>query len=196
MRVSTAGKPGPGANTAVWLPEIRSPGAPRGAAAKVAQSNKEFSPRVSIVRAGSEVAFPNLDRIFHNVFSLSPTKSFDLGLYRNGASKSVAFDKPGLVHVFCNIHSHMIAYLLVVDSDIYGITDQAGNITLERVPAGMQTVSGWSAEGEEWSRSVVVKAAGTAELEVTLDATGHRETPHKNKYGKDYPPPDDEQDRY
>src|SRR5262245_37479343 len=81
---------------------------------KLAQKNESFVPRVVPVAVGTTVDFPNLDPIYHNVFSLSPVKRFDLGKYPRGQSKAVIFNRPGLVNVFCDIHSEMAAYVLVL----------------------------------------------------------------------------------
>jgi plastocyanin len=163
---------------------------------KIAQRKKQFEPRVSIASVGSTVDFPNFDRVFHNVFSLSTPKSFDLGLYRKGKSKSVRFDHPGLVQVYCNIHPHMAAYLMIVDSERHGVADTDGTITLRAIPAGRWTVRGWNARGGMWTRQVTVRPARTSSLTVEIDVSSWRETPHLNKHGKEYPPPDDDDFRY
>jgi plastocyanin len=81
--------------------------------ARMDQRNEAFVPHVLAIVAGTTVDFPNNDKTYHNVFSLSPTKPFDLGRYAVGRSKSVRFDRPGIVRVFCDIHSHMSAFILV-----------------------------------------------------------------------------------
>ena len=186
------------ADAVVWLPGARTlPGsARRAAAAKVAQRKKTFEPHVEVVRAGSEVAFPNFDRIYHNVFSLSEIAPFDLGLYRNGASRSLAFPRPGVVRIYCNIHPDMAAFLVVVDSDFFGKSGADGTLELRGVPAGACTVSAWHEKGGEGERPVTVEPGGTTRVAVQLDASRWRPEKHKNKYGKDYPPPDDDENRY
>jgi plastocyanin len=163
---------------------------------KIAQREKQFEPRVSVVSVGSTVDFPNFDRVFHNVFSLSTPRSFDLGLYRKGKSKSVRFDHPGLVQVYCNIHPHMAAYLMVVDSARHGAADPDGAITIRAIPTGRQTVEGWNARGGMWTRQVTIQPARTTSVIVELDVSSWRETSHLNKHGKEYPPPDDDDFRY
>lgn len=163
---------------------------------KIAQRKKRFEPRVSIVSTGSTVDFPNYDRVFHNVFSLSTPKSFDLGLYRKGKSKSVRFDDPGLVQVYCNIHPHMAAYLMVVDSARHSTADPQGVITLRGIPPGHQKVQGWNSRGGMWTRNVTVRPGRTTPVFVKLDISSWREVPHLNKHGKEYPPPDDDDFRY
>src|SRR5207249_1197908 len=85
----------------------------------ITMKEKRFEPRVLPVLAGSEIAFPNVDPLFHNAFSLSGKNKFDLGLYKDGASKSQKFKEPGVVRVFCNIHPKMTAYVLVLQNPWY-----------------------------------------------------------------------------
>lgn len=185
----------PGDDSIAWLRDLRSTG-PSQTTVRIAQRDKQFTPRVSVVSVGSTVDFPNFDRVFHNVFSLSSPGPFDLGLYRKGKSKSVRFDQPGLVQVYCNIHPHMAAYLMVVDSDRYETADGEGLVTLRRVPAGRRTVEGWNVRGGMWSRQVSVRPARTTDITVELDISSWREVQHLNKHGKEYPPPDDDDFRY
>jgi plastocyanin len=185
----------PGDDSVAWLQDIRATG-PTDERVAIAQRDKQFEPRISIVSIGSTVDFPNYDRIFHNVFSRSMPRSFDLGLYRKGKSKSVRFDHPGLVQVFCNIHPHMAAYLMIVDSARYATADDAGVITLQHVPPGRRTVQGWNVRGGMWEHEVLVRSGRSVTVNVELDISSWRELPHLNKYGKEYPPPDDEEFRY
>jgi len=97
---------------------------------------------------------------FHNVFSLSKTKTFDLGRYSRGKSKAIRFDRPGVVQVFCDIHSHMNAYILVFAHRYFAVTDQAGNFTIAGVPPGKYTVAVWH-EGEvRETRTVTIPDSG------------------------------------
>lgn len=193
-------KRGPAPNAVVWLPGSAAPlGAPPGDAAlraRIASQAKRFEPRILAVPAGTTVDFPNLDRIFHNVFSLSPNAKFDLGLYRNGASRPMTFEAPGLVRIYCNIHTQMAAFLLVVDGKIHGQTGPDGTVLLTGIPPGRHGVRVWDEKGGDFTGSVDVASGRTASLTVALDAASFKETPHKNKYGKDYPPPDDDDNRY
>ena len=185
----------PGDDSVAWVPKLegREPNAPR---LKIAQKKKQFEPRVAIVSVGSTVDFPNYDRVFHNVFSLSKPKAFDLGLYRRGKSESVRFSQPGLIQIYCNIHPHMVAYLMVVDSRRHGVADAEGRITLRDIPAGPTVIEGWNVRGGMWSREVTVRAGGTTRLAVELDISSWRDASHLNKHGKEYPPPDDDDFRY
>ncbi|MCU0302558.1 MAG: hypothetical protein MUC56_00650 [Thermoanaerobaculales bacterium] len=185
----------PGADSVVWMPGLPADGSTaRGLS--IAQKEKQFEPRVAIVSVGSTVDFPNFDRVFHNVFSLSSARSFDLGLYRNGSSKAVRFDHPGLVQIYCNIHPHMAAYLMIVDSRRHAVADGLGVATLDDVPPGRHTVAGWNVRGGRWEREVTVRSGRTTDLEVEVDISSWRETRHLNKHGKEYPPPDDDDFRY
>ena len=126
------------------------------------QRDQTFVPHVLAVTVGTTVDFPNSDVTFHNVFSLSKTKAFDLGRYSRGKSKSVRFDRPGVVQVFCDIHSHMSAYILVFAHRYFAVTDQAGTFTIAGVPPGSYTLAVWH-EGEvRDTRTVTIPEAGGA----------------------------------
>ena len=107
------------------------------------QINKTFRPWLLSVTVGTTVDFPNNDPIFHNVFSYSKTKIFDLGRYGQGKYKSVTFDKTGLVNVFCEIHNEMRAYIMVLDTPHHTVTDEQGAFLLENIPAGKYTLHVW-----------------------------------------------------
>jgi plastocyanin len=144
--VLAAGRPA--ANAVVWL---EAPDAPPTSAKKVVldQRNLRFSPKVLAVRAGTAVLFPNNDRVFHNVFSFHHGKVFDLGLYPVGDAKVVNFDKPGLSRIFCNIHPNMAAYVFVVDSPYFGVSDESGAFALPSVPPGRYTYHAWRSGSTE-----------------------------------------------
>lgn len=173
-------------NAIVWIEGPARGGGGGGGSRKMVQESKRFSPRVLIVPREGTVDFPNNDPIFHNVFSVSGGNRFDLGLYRSGATKSRAFGEPGLVRVYCNIHPQMVGFVMVVDSDFAAVTDRSGSFRFEGVPAGSWTLKAWHEEGSETSLPLIVPAA--APLTVSIDTSAYRPFPHKNKYGKDYPP--------
>ena len=174
-------------NAIVWIEgPPRSGGA--GGSRRMIQESKRFAPRVLIVPREGTVEFPNNDPIFHNVFSVSGGNRFDLGLYRSGATKSRSFGEPGLVRVYCNIHPQMVGFVMVVDSDFAAVTDRSGAFRFEGVPAGSWTLKAWHEEGTETSVPLVVPAAAGGPLTVSIDTSAFRPLPHKNKYGKDYPP--------
>jgi plastocyanin len=133
---------------------------PREGRAIMDQRNETFVPRLLAIMAGTTVDFPNSDVIFHNVFSLSRTKPFDLGRYAAGRSKSVRFDHPGIVRVFCEIHSHMSAYILVFAHPYYSVTDPEGRFRLDNVPPGTYTVTVWNETVPRDSREVRVPDEG------------------------------------
>jgi len=115
--------------------------APRGA--EIRQLDETFVPRVVAVPVGSEVDFPNDDPIYHNVFSLSRTKTFNLGRYPQWESRRVRFDKPGVVKVFCEIHSHMTATVMVFKHPWFAVPDENGAFVLADLPPGDHEVTAW-----------------------------------------------------
>jgi plastocyanin len=132
----------PQANVVVWV-DVPAASKEMESNAVLEQRNLDFSPRVVAVRVGSIVKFPNYDRVFHNVFSFHNGKKFDLGLYPTGTVKNVTFDKAGVSRLFCNIHPHMAAYVVAVDSSYIAISDASGRFTLRGVPAGTDTYQAW-----------------------------------------------------
>jgi plastocyanin len=129
---------------------------------QIKQTEESFSPRVAAVTKGSTVDFPNFDPYFHNVFSLSGAGTFDLGRYPEGQSRSRQFTRPGLVKVYCHIHSQMSATILVLDHPYFAIPDEGGQFTIPQVPAGEYTLVGWHERvGEQTSRITVTSARST-----------------------------------
>jgi plastocyanin len=116
--------------------------APSHDAAIIDQVNKRFVPRVSVVRTGTMITFPNSDRIRHQVYSFSPPKTFALKLYAGSPKTPVEFGQPGLVVLGCNIHDTMVAFVGVVDSPYFGKTSQSGN-TVVNLPAGRYRLRAW-----------------------------------------------------
>jgi plastocyanin len=139
-----AGKPV--ADAAVYAVAL-SPADGRGArtprAAAVEQADREFVPYVSVIQAGTTVAFPNRDPILHHVYSFSPAKSFEIKLYTGNSPTEVLFDKPGVVTLGCNIHDWMIAYIVVVPTAFHGASDAAGLVRLRDMPAGAYELRAW-----------------------------------------------------
>lgn len=149
--------------------------APRGAfeqteggRAVMDQRNETFVPHVLAVTTGTVVEFPNSDRIYHNVFSLSKARSFDLGRYAVGRSKSIRFDRPGIVRVFCDIHSHMSAFILVFSHPFFSMTGADGSYRIENVPPGSYNVVAWHEGTASEARPVIVADGGIAELDFAL----------------------------
>jgi plastocyanin len=129
------------------------------------QRNEQFVPRVLAITVGTIVEFPNNDTKFHNVFSLSKTHPFDLGRYPPGKTGFERFDRPGLVRVFCDIHSHMSGYILVFSHRYFAVTDGDGRYAIPRVPPGSYTLVIWSELGSPESRRVTVAEGAVAEVD-------------------------------
>jgi plastocyanin len=149
--------------------------APRGAfdpgetaSASMDQRNETFVPHVLAIMAGTVVEFPNSDRFYHNVFSLSKAARFDLGRYAKGKSKSVRFDQPGIVRVFCEIHSHMNAFILVFAHPFFAMTDSDGRYRINNIPAGTYNVVAWNEGMASEPRAVTVAGGAIAELDFAL----------------------------
>jgi plastocyanin len=132
----------PAADVVVWL---EAPSAPRPPERRfvVHQRNMQFVPRVLAAPVGSTVDLPNNDRVFHNVFSFTNGKPFDLGLYPTGASKRITLDRAAVNRLYCNIHPHMAAYIVAVDSPYYATSDRSGGFAMPDVPAGRYTYHAW-----------------------------------------------------
>lgn len=149
--------------------------APRGAfeqsepaRAVMDQRNETFVPHVLAITTGTTVDFPNSDRIYHNVFSLSKTRTFDLGRYAVGRSKSIRFDRPGIVRVFCDIHSHMNAFILVFSHPFFAMTDADGRYRIDNVPPGTYNVIAWNEGAASDPRPAPVPDGGTTEIDFSL----------------------------
>jgi plastocyanin len=149
--------------------------APRGAFESVEgghaamdQRNETFVPHVLAITTGTTVDFPNSDKFYHNVFSLSKVRPFDLGRYAAGSSRPVRFDRAGIVRVFCDIHSHMNAYILVFNHPFFAMTDSEGRYRIDNVPPGTYGVIAWNEGTSSETRPITVPDGGTAELDFTV----------------------------
>jgi plastocyanin len=154
-----------------------------GSAAMI-QEGKQFVPHVLAVQKGTRVDFPNHDAIFHNVFSVTPENSFDLGSYRQGESKSVTLVKPGVVNVYCNIHPRMVGYILVVPNGYFVRVAEDGKFKLANVPAGHHRIVAWAPNAKPVTREVDVGESATAAADFTL--AQRAATSHTNKDGMPY----------
>jgi plastocyanin len=143
--------------------------APPPSRATLDQRNETFVPPVLAVTVGSTVDFPNSDRVYHNVFSLSRPRRFDLGRYPRGQSRSVLFDRPGVVRVFCEIHSHMSAYILVFAHRYFAVTDAEGRYRIEGVPPGAYTLALWNDGAVRARRELRVEAGAAAEQDFVVE---------------------------
>lgn len=161
------------ANVVVFV-KARPKPAPPGHAV-IHQTDEEFVPHLVAVTVGSTVDFPNDDLLFHNVFSLSRVDSFDLGRYPRGRSKSRTFTKPGIVKVYCHLHSHMSAIVRVFDHPYFAIPDADGQFRIAGLSPGRHDVVAWHERVGEVTESVVVEAGRPASVSFSLPFTDDRE---------------------
>lgn len=167
---------------------------------QLVQKDKAFHPSLIVIPVGGKVEFPNRDPFFHNVFSLFEGKRFDLGLYERGTTRFVQFDKPGVSFIFCNIHAQMSAVVIALATPYYAVSDKRGDVAIANVPPGRYQVQVFhSAVAPDvlraLNREITVGNEPTsignfalAETDVTVS--------HKNKYGRDYDPPQPDSPAY
>lgn len=136
--------------------------------ARIEQKNRRFEREVLVIPVGASVSFPNGDPIFHNVFSLSKAKSFDLGYYPQGKTRTVRFDKPGPVQVFCHLHTNMNAAILVVPNSYFTQPSPGGAFRIPAVPAGRRTLRLWHKTAGFLEQVVDVPADGTISVVFNL----------------------------
>jgi plastocyanin len=157
------------------------------------QKDKQFVPHVIAVSVGSTVEFPNLDPIFHNAFSNFSGQPFDVGLYAPRTSKGVTFKAPGIVRVFCNIHSTMSAVIAVVSTPWFAVTPATGKYVIPSVPVGEYSLHLFHERAlpdnlRFLERRITVTENGTTMPLISISETGFIPAQHTNKYGKEYPP--------
>jgi plastocyanin len=178
---TVVGKVAGAPNAIVYVEDII---APVKATASMKQEGKQFVPQVLVVAKGTTVDFPNRDAIFHNVFSVTPDHSFDLGSYRQGETKSVTMSKPGVLTVYCNMHPQMVGHILVVPNSNYVRAGADGFFRLPNVPAGNHRIVAWAPNAKP-----VVVQANVVEGEVAtveLSLKKGRAAPHTKKDGLPY----------
>jgi plastocyanin len=125
---------------------------------QVEQLDRRFVPDLAVVPAGSVVSFPNMDPIFHNIFSFSKAKTFDLGSYDKGETRKVLFPKPGIVDVYCHLHPNMEATIVVTPNRWYARPDATGQYRIEDVPPGRYTLVAWHKSAGFFRKSIVVES--------------------------------------
>lgn len=165
------------------LPESNYP--PPVTPAVVSQRDRMFEPRVLPIVKGTTVTFPNDDTIFHNAFSLSRTRPFDLGIYEHGESKAVIFDESGLVRVYCNIHPNMVLNIVVLENPFFAVTDTDGHFVITDIPDGEFVLRTWYEFGDEMRRPLAI--SGSTHVQADLDVVANKSVvAHRNKFGKPY----------
>jgi hemoglobin len=148
----------------------------------VEQRNKTFAPHVLAVPVGSTVQFPNFDGIYHNVFSISSPKKFDMGLYKDGETREVKFEKPGVVRLGCNIHAKMASFIIVVDAPHYVVVDGDKPFSFKTLSPGKYKYRAWSEQSAAPAEGEIVIKAG--ENTQTFDVKGGAEAgPSEDKFG-------------
>jgi plastocyanin len=155
-------------NVVIYLKDPAFRGTLKTTKSELRQEDETFVPHVLAITRGSTVEFPNADPFFHNVFSLSSTAPFNLGRYPRGETRGQRFNKPGLVKVFCDIHSHMSASILVLDHPYFTIPSVDGAFELPNVPAGRYTLVGWHERVGERMVPVRVEAGQTSTIDLTV----------------------------
>ncbi len=177
-----------------WLEPIgRPPAPPPPRTHTLLQKGKKFIPHILPITVGSTVDIPNRDPIFHNAFSNFAGQPFDTGLYPPGSSQRVTFRREGTARVFCNIHAAMSAVIVVLGTPHFAITGPAGAFRIENVPPGDYLLKVWHERAPEETlrrleRRIAVADPETAAGVLAISESGYLEIPHRNKYGKEYPP--------
>jgi plastocyanin len=152
----------------MFLSGAKPPAPPPPMRTRIVQRGEQFIPSVTAVTVGSTVDFPNEDPFFHNVFSLSRARTFDLGRYPSGESRARSFPKTGIVKVYCDIHSHMSALIMVLDHPWFTIPNEAGAFTLPPVPPGDYTLVAWHERIGEQRQRIRVAPGETVRTAFTL----------------------------
>jgi plastocyanin len=159
-------------NVVVYLKDVAFRGPLPTAKAELRQEHETFIPHVLAITKGSAIDFPNDDPIFHNVFSLSSAATFDLRRYPRGQSRAQTFPKAGMVKVYCNIHSHMSATILVMDNPYFTIPALDGGFELKNVPPGEYTLVGWHERIGERRAVVRVERGKATTVDLALPVEG------------------------
>jgi plastocyanin len=134
------------------------------------QRNRDFTPHLLMVPVGSTVSFPNYDPVFHNLFSLSDAKSFDLGVYKSGESRDVVFDRAGIVRILCNLHASMNAFVVVHDEPYGSVIDKSGHFSFKELGAGKYKLRAWHERSEQLVSRDVTLEPGVNHLDLSLAA--------------------------
>ena len=139
----------------------------------IAQQQMQFTPYVSVIRVGTDIKFPNYDKVEHHIKSFSPAKEFEIKPYQKITPPPLLFDKTGVVVIYCLLHEWMRAYVMVVDTPYFGKTDDSGVVTLDNLPAGKYEVRAWHPDMGSIKapllQTVEVAATGTQQLKFNFD---------------------------
>ncbi len=159
---------------------------------RLVQKNKTFVPHLLVVPAGATVSFPNLDPLFHNVFSLFDGKRFDLGLYEPGTSKDVHFERPGISYIFCNIHPEMSAVVIALQTSLSAVAPENGQFLIEHVPDGSYSAHLWVEGADEqalssWTHRITITSTERVDAG-SFNVRAIRTDHHLNKFGQPYKP--------
>lgn len=153
---------------------------------QIEQIDRRFQPDLVVVPVGSTVMFPNMDPIFHSVFSFSKAKTFDLGSYDKGETRKVVFSKPGIVDIYCHLHPNMSATIVVTPNRWYARVDRNGHYEIPDVPPGQYTVVAWHKSAGFFRKAIVVDAghAGVADFFIPIDDDSNQEVDLKPESGE------------
>jgi len=146
---------------------LRGPAQP-GPAPVMRQHGERFEPHVLPVLVGTTVEFPNDDDVYHNVFSLSRVRTFDLGRYPRGSSKSIQFLMSGVVQLFCHIHADMSGYILVLDNPFFVVPDSTGHFVLDGVPPGVYRLVAWHERIRPIGTAISVESGRTTTVRLDI----------------------------
>ncbi len=153
----------------------------------IKQAARRFVPELVGVTAGGAVAFPNGDPFFHNVFSATTERGFDLGSFKQGDTRTRVFLKPGVIDVYCNLHPEMSATLVVLPNTRFAIADASGQFEIKDVPLGSWSVFAYSRHAAQPNSVKIQVKLGVTEIKLHLDEAQHDFT-HRNKFGETYRP--------
>lgn len=171
--------------TIVYVRQLDTATPATSAESTVNQKDVEFKPGTLVVLAGTTVHFPNLDKVWHNVFSLSTGNEFDLGLYRGGTSQSVQLISPGSVEIYCNIHPDMAAHVLVLQNPLFDEVNSDGSFKIENVPPGEYEVVAWERTHTPIVRRMLVADTKASKMNYAL-VYDEESMNHLNKHNEIY----------
>ena len=151
----------------------------------VQQLDRRFMPDLVVVPVGSTISFPNMDPIFHNIYSLSKPKTFDLGSYDKGETRKVMFPKPGIVDVYCHLHPNMAATIVVAPNRWYARPDRSGQFRISDVPPGQYTIVAWHKAAGFFRKTIVVEEGHNAvsDFFIPIDMDSRQEADSSHDLG-------------